>query len=90
MTADAPVQHDTEGKQFYISAVGGRAYLAYMDLGKQTMDIYRTYVPDALRGRGLAEKLAVEALKYAEEQGYTVIPSCSYFEYFMQRQRSSH
>ena len=87
MTADAPVQHDTEGKQFYISAEGGRAYLAYMDLGKQTMDIYRTYVPDALRGQGLAEKLTVEALKYAEEQGYTVIPSCSYVEQYMQRQQ---
>ncbi len=28
---------------------GHRAYLAYMDLGKQTLDIYRTFVPDSLR-----------------------------------------
>lgn len=84
MTSVAPVQHDAEGKQFYIDAGGGRAYLAYMDLGKQTMDIYRTFVPDALRGQGLAARLAAEALKYADEQGYTVIPSCSYVERYMQ------
>ena len=85
MTSAAPVQHDPQGKQFYIEAAGGRAYLAYMDLGKQTLDIYRTYVPDTLRGQGLAALLAAEALKYAREEGYTVIPSCSYVESYIQR-----
>lgn len=88
MTSAAPVQHDAEGKQFYIDAEGGRAYLVYMDLGKQTMDIYRTFVPDALRGQGLAARLAAEALRYADEQGYTVIPSCSYVERYIQQHSS--
>lgn len=86
MTSAASVQHDPQGKQFYIEAEGGRAYLAYMDLGKQTLDIYRTYVPDTLRGQGFAARLAAAALKYAEEEGYTVIPSCSYVESYIQRQ----
>ena len=89
MSSDVAVQHDVEGRMFYIDDEIGRAYLAYMDLGKQTMDIYRTFVPDELRGRGLAALLAAEALKFAEEQGYKVIASCSYIEGYIQRQQDA-
>ncbi|PRB81375.1 GNAT family N-acetyltransferase [Pseudomonas sp. MYb185] len=87
MTSDVAVRHDPQNKMFYIDGDGGRAYLSYMDLGKQTMDIYRTFVPDARRGHGLAARLAAEALNYAQERGYTVIASCSYVERYMQRQQ---
>lgn len=86
MTSDVVVQHDAEARLFYIDDDLGRAYLTYMDLGKQTIDIYRTFVPDALRGRGLAALLAAEALKYAKEQGLTIIASCSYMERYLERQ----
>jgi predicted GNAT family acetyltransferase len=56
-----------------------------MDLGKQTLDFYRTFVPDALRGRGIAAALTKRALDYADSIGYTVIPSCSYVERYMER-----
>lgn len=85
MSSDVQVRHDPEEKQFYITADGGRAYLAYMDLGKQTLDMYRTFVPDELRGKGLAAKLAAAALEYAEEHSYQVIPSCSYIESYIKR-----
>lgn len=85
MSGDVAVQHDIEGRMFYIDNEAGRAYLTYMDLGRQTMDIYRTFVPDTLRGHGLAALLAAEALKYAAEQGYKVIPSCSYVARYMER-----
>ena len=52
MNMNATVQHDQEGKQFYIALEGARAYLAYMDLGKKTLDIYRTFVPNARAARG--------------------------------------
>ena len=86
MNTDVAVQHDIEGRMFYIDDDLGRAYLTYMDLGKQTIDIYRTFVPDALRGRGLAALLAAEAMKYAAEQGLKIIASCSYMERFMEHQ----
>ncbi|MFA5677659.1 MAG: GNAT family N-acetyltransferase [Pseudomonas sp.] len=89
MSPEVVVQHDVEGRMFYIDDAGGRAYLTYMDLGQQTIDVYRTFVPDELRGRGLAAQLAAEALKYAAEQGYKVIPSCSYMERYMERQRNA-
>ena len=85
MNLNATIQHDQDGKQFYITLDGMRAYLAYMDLGKNTLDIYRTFVPDSLRGKGLAARLTAHALTYAQEHGYTVIPSCSYVERYMDR-----
>lgn len=86
MSLDVAVQHDVEGRMFYIDDPAGRAYLAYLDLGKQAIDIYRTFVPDELRGRGLAALLAARALSFAQEQGYKVIPSCSYIARYMERQ----
>lgn len=85
MRPDTPIIHDPAAKQFHTTVDGSRAYLAYMDLGKQTLDIYRTFVPDELRGRGIAARLAEHALQYAHARGYTVIPSCSYVERYMQR-----
>ena len=89
MSEAVSVQHDVVGHQFETTVDGHRAYLAYMDLGKQTLDIYRTFVPNALRGRGIAAALTEQALAYAEDAGYSVIPSCSYVErYMVRRQRS--
>lgn len=86
MDQEITIQHDLADKQFYITIDGSRAYLAYMDLGRKTLDIYRTFVPNALRGKGLAAKLTERALQFASEEGYQVIPSCSYVERYMQRQ----
>jgi len=85
MSEALSIHHDQTGHQFEINIDGHRAYLTYMDLGKQTLDIYRTFVPNALRGRGIAAALTEQALQYAEEMGYTVIPSCSYVERYMER-----
>lgn len=82
MSESLSIHHDVGGHQFETTVDGHRAYLAYMDLGKQTLDIYRTFVPDSLRGRGIAAALTEHALQYADRMGYSVIPSCSYVERF--------
>lgn len=87
MNESLSIRHDQAGRQFEVTVDGYRAYLSYMDLGKQTIDIYRTFVPDALRGRGVAAALTEEALQFAEGRGYTVIPSCSYVERYMERRQ---
>lgn len=85
MSEHLDIRHDPSSRQFYVEVDGLRACLAYMDLGKKTLDIYRTFVPHALRGRGIAAALTEEALLFAERGGYAVIPSCSYVEVYMQR-----
>ncbi len=89
MTEQLNIHHDRTSHQFETTVDGHRAYLAYVDLGKQTLDIYRTFVPDALRGRGIAAVLTQHALDYAAREGYTVIPSCSYVEWYIERQGAS-
>ncbi|MCQ4295260.1 N-acetyltransferase [Pseudomonas stutzeri] len=89
MSDTVRVRHDLSGHRFEAEIDGHCAYLVYMDLGKQTLDIYRTFVPDALRGRGIAAVLAKHALEYAEREGYQVIPSCSYVERYIERNRPS-
>ncbi|MCQ4320016.1 GNAT family N-acetyltransferase [Stutzerimonas stutzeri] len=89
MAEQLSIHHDRTSHQFETTVDGHRAYLAYVDLGKQTLDIYRTFVPDALRGRGVAAVLTQHALDYAAREGYTVIPSCSYVEWYIERQGAS-
>ncbi|GAB7530004.1 GNAT family N-acetyltransferase [Pseudomonas sp. 3A(2025)] len=90
MSEALSIHHDQAGHQFTVDVDGHRAYLTYMDLGKQTLDFYRTFVPDALRGRGIAAALTEQALAFADEGGYSVIASCSYVERYMERhQRQS-
>ncbi len=87
MSDAVTVRHDLAGHQFEVVIDEHRAYLAYMDLGKQTLDIYRTFVPNALRGRGIAAALTEQALEYAHTAGYSVIASCSYVERFIERRQ---
>ena len=87
MNQPVSIQHDTQARQFYLVVDDHKAYLSYMDLGKKTLDYYRTFVPPGLRGRGLAERITAHALAWAEAEGYSVIPSCSYVERLMQRQQ---
>jgi len=89
MTELLPVVHDRPGLQFEVVLDGHRAYLAYMDLGKQTLDFYRTFVPTGLRGKGVAAALTEAALDFANTEGYSVIASCSYVERYMERAERS-
>jgi len=67
------------GKQL----VGGRfvyedeAYLEYV-VETSICDMVHTYVPLEQRGRGIARRLAEAAFRFAEEEGMSVRPTCSY------------
>ena len=42
------------------------------------MDMWHTETPPALQGRGLAKVVTMGAIKYANEHGFKVKPSCTY------------
>ena len=62
MSEALSIHHDQAGHQFETNVDGHRAYLTYMDLGKQTLDIYRTFVPNALRGNASWDALRTALL----------------------------
>jgi predicted GNAT family acetyltransferase len=77
MAEEVDVVQDKPGNRFCVKRQGYEACLMYRLTGKE-LDLYHTYVPEAFRGRGMAEKLCKAAFEYAKANKLTVIPSCSY------------
>jgi len=78
------VKHDKLNQRFVLEVEGQEVYTAY-SIDDNVMELYTTYTPPNLRGRGLAEKVVRAALEFAKENKYKVIPSCSYVSVFIQR-----
>ncbi len=82
---DFVVRHD-KGNQLFVTAADGKeAYLRYSLKGNDTIDFIYTYVPNELRGKGLAAVVVKEGFKYAEENNLKVIPTCPYVRTFLER-----
>ena len=75
--SSVPVQHDLAQQKFFLTLQGHEAQLRYRTQGRM-LDVFSTFVPESLRGRGLAEQLCKAAFEYAKAQQCTVIPSCPY------------
>lgn len=60
------------------------AYLSYRREGASIV-VEHTFVPEEQRGRGLAGALARAALETARQQGWRVVPECTYVAQFIQR-----
>ena len=76
------VKHDEAAHEFYVETEEGRALLAYVREGR-TLNFHRTFVPPALRGRGLAERIVSFGLEYADRFHFKVVPSCPYVARFV-------
>ena len=79
------VEHNAQEKCFLAVVDGYKALLEYRMLDEHTIDMHHTFVPNELRGKGVAAVLAKTALDYAKEQDYKVVPSCSYIAVYLQR-----
>ncbi|MGA7837532.1 MAG: GNAT family N-acetyltransferase [Ignavibacteriaceae bacterium] len=79
------IKHDKENQQFITNVEGKDAYLRYLMRDENTIDFHHTYVPDELRGKGLAAEVVKEGFKFAEENNLKVIPTCPYIHTFIQR-----
>ena len=86
MNTAMQVSHNEQAGSFEVFVDGHRAHLDYRKVDENTLDYCHTYVPNELRGKGLAAVVTAAALDYARENGLTVIPSCSYVEVYMKRQ----
>lgn len=80
------VVHEKEKNRFVIYGEKGEAEINYQ-VQDGEIDIHRTFVPDSLRGKGLAGILAEAALSYAKEQHLKVIANCSYIEKYLRRSK---
>lgn len=78
------IVHDEESQKFCLTLNGKESYLYYR-LRDNVMDLASTYVPQEMRGKGIAAKIVEAALKFARENKYSIIPSCSYVDVYIRR-----
>jgi len=83
---DVTVQHNPAASRFE-SHVGPHLAVADYVLEDGRMVFTHTYVPTALRGQGIAEKLVRAALAFAQEEKRKVVPECSYVAAFIDRHK---
>lgn len=81
---NSKVIHDEAARRFEIRTEGYTAHLSYIIRGK-IMDIVHTFVPEQLRGRGIAAALVEAAYEYALEEGYSFQATCPYARTWINR-----
>lgn len=86
----ATTRHDPDRQRFLIETEGGEARLDYAPAGdgpagERTLDYRHTFVPESLRGQGIGARLVTDALDWARENGYGVIPSCPFVRRIVDR-----
>uniref|UniRef100_A0A3Q1H9X8 Protein NATD1 n=2 Tax=Anabas testudineus TaxID=64144 RepID=A0A3Q1H9X8_ANATE len=79
------VEHDRKRRQFVIRLNGShdRAVLLYEYVGKKTVDLQHTEVPDAYRGRGIAKHLAKAAMDFVVEEDLKAHLTCWYIQKYV-------
>ena len=81
---DIEIKQDTEKNRFVTYVESYEAVVEYT-LKDNVIDLYRTFTPPELRGKGVAGKLVKYALEYAKENNLKVIPTCSYVRGYIER-----
>ncbi|MHB8578398.1 MAG: GNAT family N-acetyltransferase [Ignavibacteriaceae bacterium] len=51
------IKHDKDNQRFFTIVDGRESYLQYLKVDKATLDYYKTYVPNELRGKEIAGKI---------------------------------
>lgn len=84
-TTRAVVTHNANSRRFETQAADGSlSFLDYTFTGNR-ITFEHTFVPEPLRGRGLAATLARAALDEARQRNWKVVPRCSYVAGFIKR-----
>lgn len=78
------ITHDRLTQRFTTAVEGALCVLEYR-LHDNIMTITHTGVPEEVGGRGIAAALVTAAFDAAREDGWKVVPACSYAAGFVQR-----
>ncbi|SOE16263.1 hypothetical protein SAMN05877838_1124 [Hoeflea halophila] len=78
-------QDGATGGRYVASLDGFEAEMTYSRASPQLVIIDHTGVPDALRGKGVGQALALHAVAAARAGGWKIIPLCPFFKAQAQR-----
>ena len=81
------VTHQPDKQRFVYERDGQESVLEYRLLPGQGVEFTHTFVPVALRGHGIAEKLVRTGLDWARQQEFEITSSCWYVSRFLKRRK---
>lgn len=84
MNPDLPITENTALSRLEIALGDELAVLEYQVEGGRMLFTH-TGTPAAFRGRGIAEKLALEGFRQARERGLEIVPICGYVAAVLRR-----
>ncbi|MFW0776573.1 MAG: GNAT family N-acetyltransferase [Rickettsiales bacterium] len=82
------ITNNTSQNRYELSVDGHLAVADYV-LEGTSLTINHVFVPQELRGKGVAAQVMEGVVADAKEQGLTIIPVCSYAESYMKRYSAS-
>jgi len=75
----------TSGGRYVAELEGHQAEMTYSRTSPKLVIIDHTGVPDALRGKGVGQALALHAVEEARKGGWKIFPLCPFFKAQSQR-----
>lgn len=89
--AEVTISHEDRGDSGrYVAEVAGSEETGHLDWIARGADVRvatHTLVPPAIGGRGVAAKLVEALVADAREQGFRIVPACSYVEAMFRRHK---
>lgn len=88
-TRSLDIRQDTANSKFHFDMKGGEeVYLKYkLHTGSNPniIEFTETYVPEVLKGIGIPDAMALQAVRFAEKMGYRIKPNCPFMSGYMNR-----
>ncbi|NNH60751.1 N-acetyltransferase [Rhizobium laguerreae] len=78
-------EEGASGGRYAAKVEGHEAEMTYSRTSPKLVIIDHTGVPDALRGKGVGQALALHAVEAARTGGWKIIPLCPFFKAQAQR-----
>ena len=75
--------HQPERFRFIVDIDNRQSRLEYELMPRHGINFTFTYVPETLRGQGIAEKLVRTGLAWARKEGFGIEASCWYVKRFL-------
>ena len=83
-------ENNASGGRYVATVEGHEAEMTFSRTSPNLIIIDHTGVPDALRGKGVGQALALHAVEEASRGGWKIIPLCPFFKAQSLRHKEWH
>ncbi|MFA5797035.1 MAG: GNAT family N-acetyltransferase [Candidatus Woesearchaeota archaeon] len=80
------IVHDKKNHKFYCTMDEQKCFVKYV-IHPGALEFTHTFVPEALRGKGIARMIYDEISQYLKKHKLKAIPTCSYAEKYFREHR---